>query len=285
MPNSSPRTFKINSRSAIGLEPPLHPMNTLQHPGPGQLLRRALILAGLFLAAVGTAWAWYHVNPKKFPVSYHFTILTNAPGWTYVSSPVDSGAAESLATTNLVNGVFTAAGKSPFTVFVGTWDAANSKEMSVVAHTPDICWVGQGYIPLSLGQPPSTNFVFNGTEVPFEVRAFQDASKSHVELTVWCTLVSGQVFEESSRWVPPANAGQADSRMLQASSSRDHLRSQFIRVLTDRIPGNGSKQFVRFSTSAEGNWQLALDRLQKFAPLWLQLQVTHPMMDGVASAR
>ena len=260
-------------------------MNTLQHPGPGQLLRRAIILAGLFLAAVGTAWAWYHVSPKKFPVSYQFSVLTNAPGWTYEPIAVDSGAAESLATTNLVNGVFTAPGKPAFPVFMGTWDAANSKEMSVVAHTPDICWVGQGYIPLDLGQPPSTNFVFDATEIPFEVRAFQVASKSQVELTVWCTLVSGQVFEESSRWAPPANAGKADARLLQASSSRNHMRSQFIRVLSDRIPGNGSKQFVRFSTSADGNWQSALERLQKFAPLWLRLQVTHPATEGVASAR
>ena len=260
-------------------------MNTLQQPGPGQLLRRAIILAVLFLAAVGTAWAWYHVNPKKFPVAYQFDTSTNAPGWSYQALPADAGVIESLATTNLVNGAFTAPGKTPFVVFMGTWDAANSKEMSVVAHTPDICWVGAGWVPLDLGQPPTTNFVFNGTEVPFEVRAFQDSVKSHVELTVWCTLVSGQVFEESSRFVPPADSGTTDARLLQASSGRNHLRSQFIRVLSDRIPGNGSKQFVRFSTTVDGNWQSALERLQKFAPLWLRLQVSHPAAEGVASAR
>ncbi len=261
-------------------------MNTIQPPGPGQLLRRSIILVALFVTAVGTAWAWYNVSPKRFPVAYHFFNSTNAPGWAYQPDPpADATVIESLATTNLVAGVFTAPGKTPFTVFMGTWDAANSKEMSVVAHTPDICWVGAGWVPVDLGQPPSTNFVFDGTLIPFEVRAFQDTSKTHVEMTVWCTLVSGQVFEESSRFVPPANSAGTDTRLLQASSSRNHLRSQFIRVLADRIPGNGSKQFVRFSTSAEGDWRPALERLRQFAPLWLKLQVTHPAAEGLASAR
>jgi hypothetical protein len=250
--------------------------------GSGPLARRAFILAALFLFAVGGAWAWYNVNPRKFETAYTFSFRESPAGWTYQAFPVDPTAVEILSTTNLVNGIFRPEGKRgpEFGVFMGTWDAAVSKQMGVVAHTPDICWVGAGFVPVSLGQPGSTELEFNGTRVPFELRAFKAPDGSFHELTLWCTLVSGQVYEESVRFepeTPRAGNGAKDALTLRDESSRVHLRSQFLRILGNRIPGDGSKQFVRYSTRIEDrNWEPALKRLKDFAQVWLSLAVTHP---------
>lgn len=251
------------------------------------LLLRAVILAGLFLGAVGSAWAWYNVNPKRFDTAYEFTPRTQISGLEYEAFAVDATTRETLATTNLFNGVFKLKGESKFVAFLATWNAADSKQMGVVAHTPDICWVGAGWVPVSLGQPRSTNILVNGVSIPFEVRAFRAGDHPRVELTVWCTLVSGQVFDEGNRFEPPAAStepsGANDALLNQAANSRTRSGGQFIRVVRERIAGDGSKQFVRFSTGVETDWRKSLEELQKFAGSWLTLNVTHPA--GAISAK
>ncbi len=254
---------------------------------------RALILAGLFLLAVGGGWAWYNVNPKRFDTAYQFSVRSRIPGMTYRTNAVDATVVETLATTNLVDGVFEVNGVPRYSVFMGTWDAANSKQMGVVAHTPDICWVGVGWVPVALGQPNSTELELNGVKLPFELRVFQvgDSSSSRREMAMWCTLISGQVFEESTRFAasrPVTNSvpGEAyDAGKNQGAASRAHSAGQFIRILQNRIAGDGSKQFVRFSTPLDRDWKRSLEELRGFASQWIELQVTHPGAPGVAGVR
>lgn len=263
-------------------------------PSPASLrsaLPRALLLSGLFLLAVGGAWSWYNVNPKRFDTAYQFSVRNHIPGMTYRTNAVDATVVETLATTNLVDGVFEVNGVPRYAVFMGTWDASNSKQMGVVAHTPDICWVGVGWIPVSLGQPNSTELDFHGVKLPFELRVFQAGDSSRREMAMWCTLISGQVFEESSRFAasrPVTNTVPAegyDAGKNQGAASRAHSAGQFIRILQNRIAGDGSKQFVRFSTPVDRDWKRSLEELRGFAAQWLELQVTHPAASGVASAR
>lgn len=258
---------------------------------PQASLRRALILAGLFLLAVGSAWGWYNVNPKRFDTMYQFTVRTQIPGMSYRTNAVDETVMEGLATTNLVDGVFSVDGVPKFAVFMGTWDAADSKQMGVVAHTPDICWVGAGMVPVALGQPSSTELDFNGVKLPFELRVFQSRDKSHYEMTTWCTLLSGQVFEESTRFeaskptTPGASLDHYDAGQHQGDASRAHSAGQFVSILKNRIAGDGSKQFVRFSTGVDQDWKRSLAELKRFSAQWLELHVTHPSVAGGASVR
>ena len=235
-------------------------------------LVRLLILTGLFLSAAGGAWAWYHVNPKRFPVNYAFHATDRIAGHVFKPEEVGPGAVEILATTNLFNGDFIGPKGEKFTAFMGTWDAADSKQMSVVAHTPDVCWVGAGAVPVSVGHPDKLELQFQGERIPFEVRTFRMPNQQ-LELTAWCTLVSGQVFAESERF-ELKEGDPEDRRDRQAQAARRVVRGNFLRMIRERVPGNGSKQFVRFSTALKGDWQPALERLQQFAQRWLSLQVT-----------
>lgn len=231
------------------------------------------LLAGLFLLATGGAWAWYHVAPRQFPVSYRFQAGEQVKGWRFRAEPVAPTAVETLATTNLFNGTFTSDRGERVTAFMGTWDADNKEQMSVVGHTPDVCWVGAGWRPIALDHPDKLPLRLGSEVIPFEARTFQAPGSGHLELTVWCTLVSGQVFEETGRFVPPADAGDAPRKALQAEGARHTLKSKLFKVVSDRIPGSGSKQFVRFSTAIQGDWKPAFERLQQFGEQWLQVQV------------
>ena len=260
-------------------------------PSLRSALPRALILSGLFLLAVGGAWAWYNVNPKRFDTAYQFSVRTRIPGMAYRTNAVDATVVETLATTNLVDGVFEVNGVPKYAVFMGTWDTANSKQMGVVAHTPDICWVGVGWVPVALGQPNSTELEINGVKLPFELRVFQAGESTHREMAMWCTLISGQVFEESTRFAASrplsteAPAEGYDPGKNQGAASRAHSAGQFVRILQNRIAGDGSKQFVRFSTAVDRDWKRSLEDLRGFAAQWLELQVSHPASSGVASSR
>lgn len=237
-------------------------------------LIQAALLTALFVATVFGAWAWYHVAPKRFPVSYTFKAADRIDGYEFKPQLIDVEAVQTLATTNLLNGEFRDGAGARFTVFMGTWDAARSKELAVVAHTPDICWVGAGAVPVSVGQPDHVELDLGTVKIPFEVRVFQmsPTSKQH-ELTVWCTLISGQVFAENDRFESDGSSeNSAASR--KAMAGRRLAKMQLIRAIRERVPGDGSKQFVRFSTALDGDWKPALARVEGFARLWLQLSIS-----------
>ena len=202
-------------------------------------------LLALFLASTGGAWAWFNVMPKQFPVSYAFRPRPEVPGWTFKPEPVSEQAQEILATTNLFNGVFTNASGERITVFVGTWDANNPKQMAVVGHTPDVCWVGAGWTPVQGRHPDKLPLYFGTNTMPFEARTFMTPDRRSEELTVWCTLVSGQIYEETSRFSLPDAAKNLTGRERQAYGARHGLKGKLMKAIGDRIPGTGSKQFVR----------------------------------------
>lgn len=242
-------------------------------------LRHLLILTGCFLLAVGGAWAWYHVSPRQFPVSYAFRPVSRPLGYYFKPEPVSADATELLATTNLVNGSFIGPSAERVTAFMGTWDGADARQATVVGHTPDVCWVGVGWTPVSLGHPEKLELEFQGTKIPFELRTFRDPGGSHLELAVWCTLISGQVFSESERFALGEGV-QKDVQERQMQGARHLFRSNFLRLVRDRVPGTGAKQFVRFSTSIDGDWHPALDRLRVFGQRWLELQITRAATDA-----
>lgn len=237
-------------------------------------LLRLLLLTGGFLLAAGGAWAWYHVNPRRFAVSYAFRPTNHIAGYYYKADPLTEEVGQILATTNLFNGSFIGPAAERVTAFLGTWDGAESKQMGVVGHTPDVCWVGAGWTPVSVGHPDKMELDFHGEKIPFEVRTFRPPVGNQLELTVWCTLISGQIFSESSRFEMGDDAS-ADRRERQAAGSRHLLRASFLRMIRERVPGTGTKQFVRFSTALNGDWHPPMDRLRQFAEHWLELQVTH----------
>ncbi len=234
------------------------------------------LLSLLFVGATGGAWAWFHVSPQRFPVSFRFDATNRVEGWRFAEEPVAASAVEILATTNLFNGTFVTAQGERVTVFMGTWDANNPQQMSVVGHTPDVCWVGAGWKPVQVGHPDKLTLHFGPHEVPFEARSFQTPDGRSRELTVWCTLVSGQVYAETGRFELPEEAAGRSRREMQAYGARHTLVTKLVKAVGERIPGDGTKQFVRFSTALDQDWTAAYARLGRFGERWLRLEASSP---------
>jgi hypothetical protein len=230
------------------------------------------ILCGLFLSATGGAWAWFHVAPKQFLVSYRFTPTNTIPGWSFESEPISRNATETLATTNLFNGTFISRSGLKVTAFMGTWDAGNPKQLAVVSHSPDVCWVGAGWKPVAVDHPEKVLIDLGNDTIPFEVRTFEAPGGGHRELTLWCTLVSGQIYEESGRFLIRKEDETLTTQSLKAAGARHTLKTKLLKAIVDRIPGDGTKQFVRFSIPLRSDWPTALEEIQKFARSWLQLE-------------
>lgn len=246
---------------------------------PKPVNRAALAIATLlFVAATAGAWAWFNVATPVREDSLEFQPRAQLPGTEFKPMPIDERDMEVLANTNLLSGRFSSKDAGDFIVFFGDWRATSARQMNVVQHTPDICWVGGGWVAVDVGQPSKIEIDFGGRKIPFECRAFRAPRSDHVELTVWCTLVSGQLFEEGERFEAEQDL-KKDVRTRQASANRRRGSEQFFRVLRERIPGDGSKQFVRFSTAVRNDTPRALERLKAFGQRWLELKVNrsqHP---------
>lgn len=238
---------------------------------------RSILILVLFLMGPLGAWAWFHVGTRPPEVTYEFVVRTNVPGMRF--SPVKIGPKEMeiLATTNLVNGEFWDGGRK-VTVFAAEWSGASARELSVVQHTPDICWVRVGFIPVDLGQPSTRTFALGDVAVPFECRVFEIDGRR--ELAFWSTLLSGSFQEERMRFRPSAASHSGGAGMGEgALRARMLAGSQFLAAVSGRQPADGTKQFVRFSTPIDTDWESGMERIAARLPEWLSVRSARPNLE------
>jgi Protein of unknown function (DUF3485) len=241
---------------------------------------QAATLGLLFLTPVAGAWAWFHIHPREYETRLEFAAKREVPGYSFNQVSVDETVVETLATTNILNGAFVSDLGDRFIVFAGDWRDKTARQMAVIQHTPDICWVGAGWSPVELGQPDRLELNLGGSKLPFECRAFVAPNKRDVELTVWCALANGQVFEEGGRFSGATDTYENRSAGIREAGRRRALTS-FLSAVRQRIPAEGTKQFVRFSAPVKGDWRITAARLRAFAEKWLDVRVSHPKA-GVA---
>ena len=242
---------------------------------------------GLFVASISLAWAWFHLSPGPSPNRLRLEALSVVPGYRFEAIQLRKDIIDqlSLTTNTLINGVFhnsSSGVRTPVgrvTAFCATWSANSAREMSVVQHTPDVCWAGAGAIPIAIGQPSSVSLELQGGSLSFECRVFAFPQNVH-ELVLWSTLISGQRYEETTRFIPLQQVGETppitvDPGTEKYAAGRRVVGNQFLNAVVHRIPGNGEKQFIRFSAPLEGrDWTSALAQLRSFATHWLSLHST-----------
>ncbi len=232
-----------------------------------------LLILSLFITATGGAWAWYHVNPPEIKTFWEFAPKAQLGQAHFTPIPVGQEAMEMLSSTNLINGRFVYDDKRQFTVFFGDWRARSAREMNVVQHTPDICWVGAGWTVVDKNLPSKVDLSLDGHKVPFVCRVFGAPRGDHQELTLWCTLVGGQLYDEGERFASEQDAEEKKEIRKHASARRRALE-QFTRAVQHRIASDGSKQFARFSTTIRGDPVRSLTQLVEFGERWLELKST-----------
>jgi exosortase len=238
-------------------------------PTPASASSRFPIVAtALFTAALIGAWAWFNVAVPPAPARYTFYLQKSIEGYRFEPEEVPQAAVEILGTTNLINGRFVGEHEE-IRIFAATW--GKEADMSVVQHTPDICWVAAGWRPVKLGQPESVRIVSREKQVHFECRVFRSPDRNSKQVAIWCTLLGGSVLPEGTRWAIEDDS-TLDSRNLAAASGRRMAVHHLMRALKERVPGTRNKQFLRLSTTLDADdWRSGLHGLQGFLSRFAEL--------------
>jgi hypothetical protein len=200
--------------------------------------------------------------------------------WSYVEIPLTKEVLNKLGNGEIKNGVFSNT-QSGIQVryFLGKWDPSNPKQMAVVSHTPDICWVGAGWKPVNLGQP-NTTYILPGSSnsveeknndiigIEFQTRVFEHVLSKERELAMWCTLVDGRpirepkVLNDSQTFL-----GKSVFKRVLGSFRNSQLAvHRFYTALVERKAWTGPKSFLRISTPLNQNqWSSEYENLIEFA--------------------
>jgi hypothetical protein len=226
----------------------------------------------VFLVCIGGAYAWFH-SEKTHQSTIRFEARSVLAGYDYRIEPITPSEQSSLATTNLTSGTFIGTNAQEIRVFFANWNDSNGKSLSVVQHTPDICWVKAGLQPVNLGQPEKMTIQFGTANLDFECRAFETPGGDVRQLVVWSTLVGGKPFQESWRFQTSKSATR-EAAWVQAN--RFLAANQFIQSVIHRIPSERTKQFVRYSTPVQTDWQTAFETLRLFGPKWIEVKTQSP---------
>jgi hypothetical protein len=249
-----------------------------------------------FIVSVMGAWAWFNVLQPPAPGLPEIVAATNVPGFKFDLTTLPQTAIAILETPEYINGTFYQSAhdgnpsmvEAGFRVFAANWSPRRLLGLGVVQHTPDICWVGAGWLPVDLGQPEQVELellalVADGRrnaprslKVPFECRAFRSPDGRSKELVMWCTLVGGHVLPESSRFRASKTAVSAhpaeNDQERQFAAGRRLSADYFVQAVRKRLRAQGAKQFFRLSASVDGDCTRTLKSLKEFGLQWLAIE-------------
>ena len=236
------------------------------------------VLLLLTVAAITGAFGWMHLGATDAAQGMRLETAESVSGYEFTPESLSELASEMLLTTNYVNGVFRREGESPVTVFAADWQSDGSG-LTVVQHTPDICWVQGGWTYGELGLPSSVELeISSGTggatvSIPFECRLFVSPDRVRKELTLWTTILGGVPVAES-----PSIAADNDlpsffqHGKIRGPITRTKMAARrFTEAVGRKAFATGDKQFIRFSITASHDRKDDLDQLRNFASRWLSL--------------
>ncbi len=244
-------------------------------------LTRALGLNLLFFLGICAAWAWFNVAPPTPTHAYRFLIKTNLPGWQFEPIPLNAKVIETLATTHLLNGVFHGPNGERINIFLGEWHADKVHDLSVVTHTPDVCWTRVGWIPSTSEKTPKVSLQFPGVEIPFETRIFKSPNGVDKEMVIWCIIVNGTINTYSISTFIEKSSFPAPSLRIPTESARKIAELQFANAVQSRTKGAGLKQFIRMSAPQKTDLASVVRDLQAFGQEWLQIQNTQKQLKKI----
>lgn len=235
-----------------------------------------VFILGLFCVGVAGAWLWVWLGRTPQAEILQFNGRTQWSGYRFTAHTNDPAAIIKLATTNVLDGEFIGTSNFIGRVYLASWSAEEGRNISLVEHTPDICWPSVGWTPRDLGQPQQVVIPLGSTNLPFECRVFQ-AAGGHQEMVVWCSLLGGSVMPELELLKMNAKDSGEQSHASRSVSVRRRLKiTQFLETITHRLPTQGSRQLARYSVPITSTWQDSLQQITNTCQQWLELKVTKP---------
>lgn len=251
-------------------------MASLAHPAPSRARVRYSIIITLALFGVsvfGTGfWIRTQTRPAHDPL--FLTARHQIPGYQFQEVPLGAQVAETLATTHLFNGHFFDSHSNRVSVFEAQWPAGQGTGGNIFGHTPEICWVGQGFRTVRLSEPSQVFLNFAGRRISFQCRVLRHPQLPTPEITLWAACVDG-------RWDdvllgPPLNlndeAVTVGTYLQEVGRTLTTRWASVRRLVQNPFHVGARKQFIRFSMPLNSGWEPALVELERFAHQWLQPQ-------------
>ena len=230
----------------------------------------------LTVAGITGAFGWMHFGTTDSAQGMRLETAESVTGYEFTPESLSEFTLEMLLTTNYVNGVFKRAEKPPVTVFAANW-MSEGKGLTVVQHTPDICWVQGGWTYGDLELPSRVELALQHRSdkktilIPFECRLFVSPDRNREELTLWTTILGGVPLAES-----PSIAADNDlpsffqHGKIRGPITRTKMAARrFTEAVARKTVARGDKQFIRLSITASHDRKGDLDQLQTFASRWL----------------
>jgi hypothetical protein len=193
-------------------------------------------------------------------------------GYVFQSIELGQQQQKSLGTSNILNGNFFDTKSNRVSVFKASW---NSQEGSgeELYHTPDVCWVLQGFKPISVGEDSCVDLDIHGKKVQFQCRVLHHPDQSLPEIVLWAASLNGCWDAlEYCRAPLPLSRHEGFFNYLRICFRDLSLKWNYI---WSRI-GNPStigveKQIVRVSKPLSSDWKNAVSDLQEFTRKWLDI--------------
>ena len=246
------------------------------------------LLFTTFLGAVLFPYLWLKADlGNRQHTTVHLIPRTSIPGYRFVNEPVAPSLMEGLGTTNILSGDFLPLTNTlqRVTVFFATWSGDAPSPFKGFGHTPDVCWVGAGWIPVSSvgtqridleipfsknAEPLPSDPAFLEVLFAFDTQTFERPETGAREQAAWCTLMAGKPLSSSK----PLKT--LSSTALGAFyQSRGSLFAQLMHAVANRSLRNG-KQFIRFSSPVEIDSARTRKDLESFGSQWLRAVENNP---------
>ena len=264
----------LNSRShpADGLGG----MASFAHPAPSRARVPYSIFITLALFGVsvfGTGfWIRTQTRPPLDPLflTAHHQLL----GYQFQEVPLGAQVAETLATTHLFNGHFFDSHSNRVSVFEAQWQAGEGTGGNLFGHTPEICWVGQGFRTVRFNEPSQVFLSFAGRPIPFQCRVLRHPQLPTPEITLWAACVDGRWDDVLLGPPPNLNDGAVTvgAYLQEVGRTLTTRWASVCRLVQNPFHVGARKQFIRFSMPLNTGWEPALIELERFAHQWLEPQ-------------
>ena len=244
-----------------------------------------------YVLCLCTGKLWYvESNTKSDSKETQFSIdfKPQLDEWGFKEEILSQSILDRLGNGNIKNGFYiNDQSGERLSFFLGEWDPNNKRQMSVVTHTPDVCWVGAGWIPVHLGQPNKTLFKLvseskSKSPIPsstkeklyfLETRVFEHALTHQKELAMWFTVIDRRIINEPNLIDFKTTEDHLASRGKTFAALRNSQNSahRFLTALKERKSWSGKKMFYRVSIPVyEEDWELSYLKIKEWIPLWFK---------------
>lgn len=244
-------------------------------PSRARVLSSIVVTVVLFgVAVLGTGlWIRTQTRPPQNPL--FLTARHQIPGHQFQPVPLGEMVADTLATTNLFNGHFYDSHSNRVSVFEAQWSAGQGNGGNLFGHTPEICWAGQGFRTIRMGEPSQVFLSLAGRRIPFQCRVLRHPELPTPEITLWAACLDGRW--DDILFGPPPNlndeAATVGTYLQEVGRTFTTRWASIRRLVQNPFTIGARKQFIRFSIPLHTGWESALVELEHFAELWLDSSV------------